>query len=132
MILPRVLANSVNFLCCCIELGSFLKYKVLAAEDFLEDVPYTAVTLQLALYYYSLQIYIAVNPTWGSEPSVLYTKSPTKVMEKVLHHVTYSKKLDWPPEVMQMVTKLKQYNELLEDFIQAKQLQSLDRGESKY
>jgi len=80
------------------------------------------------LYYYALQIYAAVKPLADPEPSVLYLQPPIKVIQNVVHFVKNRKDFDWPGEVKELVVKLQEYHELLEDYMQAKTLMNLDRG----
>ena len=98
------------------------------AEKCFETFPKTAVTLQLALYHYALQIYTCVKPLTESDMNFLYQQPPQKVMSKVVNFVNNKKDFDWPVDVLDLVSKLKQYSEELEDYTQAKILQGLGRG----
>ena len=49
-------------------------------------------------------------------------------MEKVVSLVTQKTEFDWPEEVTELVLKIKQYNEMLEDYRQGKVLKKLGRG----
>lgn len=106
-------------------------FQALEAEKCFESFPNTYITLQLAVYYYSLQIYTSVKPVIEDEPCTLYKHDPLKVIQKVINFVNNKKDYDWPVEVLELVTKLKQYYEALEDFSQAKMLQKLGRGISR-
>ncbi|KAK3097270.1 hypothetical protein FSP39_008222 [Pinctada imbricata] len=98
------------------------------AEKCFDTFPKTAVTLQLALYYYALQIYSSVKPLTDRDMNFLYQLPPHKVMTKVISFVNKRKDFDWPQDVLELIPKLKQYSEELEDYIQAKTLQGLGRG----
>lgn len=49
-------------------------------------------------------------------------------MQKVTSLVCRKNGIDWPDYVLDLVTKIKHYNEMLEDFRQAKVLNRLGRG----
>lgn len=49
-------------------------------------------------------------------------------MRKVISLVTQKTDIDWPEDVKELVVKIKQYNEMLEDYRQAKVLKKLGRG----
>ena len=51
-----------------------------------------------------------------------------KVMQKVTGLVCQKKEIDWPDYVVDLVEKIKHYNEMLEDYRQAKILKKLGRG----
>ena len=51
-----------------------------------------------------------------------------KVMQKVTNLISQKKDFDWPDNVIALVTKIKHYNEMLEDYRQAKVLKKLGRG----
>ena len=53
-------------------------------------------------------------------------------MQKVVALVTQKTDIDWPEEVMELVQRIKQYNEMLEDYRQAKVLKKLGRGETDH
>ncbi|XP_070541643.1 NBAS subunit of NRZ tethering complex-like [Ptychodera flava] len=98
------------------------------AEEIFEKLPRTAVSLQLAAYYYALQIYNILNPSQSSDVSQLYTHSPNMVIDVVISHVTSQSNPDWPHPLTSLVPLLQNYVELLADFMQGQMLQSLGRG----
>lgn len=49
-------------------------------------------------------------------------------MQKVTGLVCGKKEFDWPDYVVALVTKIKEYNSMLEDYRQAKILNKLGRG----
>ena len=100
------------------------------ADRCFEDHPKTDISLQLAIYYYALQIYSSVRPCNDPDLHPLYSHPPIKVMQKVVSLVTQKTDFDWPVEVKELVGKIKQYNEMLEDYRQAKLLRKLGRGGS--
>ncbi|KAL3866901.1 hypothetical protein ACJMK2_044151 [Sinanodonta woodiana] len=98
------------------------------AEKCFDGFPSTNISLQLAMYYYALQIFAAIKPCTTTEFYNLYTHPPTRVIQRVVDLVTQKLDFDWPADVMVLVEKLKHYNEMLEDYTQAKILQKLGRG----
>ncbi|XP_053405478.1 NBAS subunit of NRZ tethering complex-like [Mercenaria mercenaria] len=98
------------------------------ADRCFDDHPRTDISLQLALYYYALQLYSAVRPVDMPHISPLYVREPVKVMQKVTSLVCQKKEIQWPDYVLDLVEKIKHYNEMLEDYRQAKILKKLDRG----
>ncbi|XP_021365609.1 neuroblastoma-amplified sequence-like [Mizuhopecten yessoensis] len=97
-------------------------------HDHFADLPFTTMSLQMALYYFALQIYSALRPTFDPELSLLYKYPPFRLIEKVRTYVSRTKDHQQPSEVAQLVNNFNQYQEFLEDSIQAKQLKKLDRG----
>ena len=102
------------------------------ADRCFEEHPKTDISLQLAIYYYALQIYSSVKPCTKPDISAIYTHSPLKVMEKVVALVTQKTEFDWPEEVTELVLKIKQYNEMLADYRQGKVLKKLGRGKRSF
>ncbi|XP_060067245.1 NBAS subunit of NRZ tethering complex-like [Ylistrum balloti] len=102
--------------------------KEITDYDHFADFPCTSMSLQMALYYFALQIYSAIRPTFDQELSLLYKYPPFKLIEKVRMYISRTKDDQFPNEVVQLVKNFKQYQEFLEDSIQAKQLKKLDRG----
>ncbi|XP_077988543.1 NBAS subunit of NRZ tethering complex-like [Glandiceps talaboti] len=100
----------------------------LDAEEVLEKLPRTAMSLQLAAYFYALQIYTSMTSYLGSNVSDLYLHSPNKVIDVVISHVTSQSNPDWSESVKALVPKLQHYVELLADFMQGEMLRSLGRG----
>ncbi|XP_048258558.1 NBAS subunit of NRZ tethering complex-like isoform X1 [Haliotis rufescens] len=98
------------------------------AEKCFEEFPSTDVSIQLALYYYALQIYTTLKPSTKPLPFALYRQDPTKVIRKVINHVTSRPNSDWPEEVVDLIPKLEKYREMLEDYNQAITLKKLGRG----
>ncbi|KAL4228277.1 hypothetical protein ACF0H5_013708 [Mactra antiquata] len=90
--------------------------------------PKTDISLQLAVYYYSLQIYTTLQPGDYSHLSPLYLHEPVKIMKKVLGLVYQCDESDRSENVLDLVRKIKQYNEMLQDYRQAKVLSKLGRG----
>ncbi|XP_033750641.1 neuroblastoma-amplified sequence-like [Pecten maximus] len=97
-------------------------------HDHFADFPFTTMSLQMALYYFALQIYSSIKPTFDPELSLLYKYPPFKLIEKVRFYISRTKDAQRPREIIQLVKNFKQYQEFLEDSIQAKQLKKLDRG----
>ncbi|XP_076101260.1 NBAS subunit of NRZ tethering complex-like [Mytilus galloprovincialis] len=97
-------------------------------EKFFDDFPKTAITQQLTLYYYALQIYASVKPTAIPQPSPLYRLDPVKLIQRVINFVTNRDDLDWPQDVLDLVEKLKKCYESFEDYVQARTLVRIGSG----
>ncbi|KAM6906602.1 NBAS subunit of NRZ tethering complex isoform 2-T2 [Lycodopsis pacificus] len=100
--------------------------QVLDANRCFEKQCRSALSLQLAAYYYSLQIYSLLLPCFKDKNHALYQADPKELIRLVTHHVSaYS---DWPEEQQKLIGQLHVYNERLRDFTQAQVLQGLGRG----
>ncbi|TKS75992.1 Neuroblastoma-amplified sequence [Collichthys lucidus] len=100
--------------------------QVLDANRCFEKQCHSALSLQLAAYYYSLQIYSHLTPCFKNKNHTLYQADPKELIRLVTHHVSaYS---DWPEELQKLINQLRMYNERLTDFTQAQVLQGLGRG----
>ena len=110
----------------------FSRFQPTDADRCFEEHPKTDISLQLAIYYYALQIYSSVKPCSRPDIYSLYTHPPIKVMQKVVSLVTQKTDIDWPEEVKELVLKIKQYNEMLEDYRQAIVLKKLGRGKEEF
>ncbi|XP_020497698.2 NBAS subunit of NRZ tethering complex [Labrus bergylta] len=100
--------------------------QVLDANRCFEKQCHSALSLQLAGYYYSLQIYSRLMPCFKNKDHTLYQADPKELIRSVTQHVTaYS---DWPEELQKLIGQLQVYNERLTDFTQAQVLQGLGRG----
>uniref|UniRef100_A0A671WBN1 NBAS subunit of NRZ tethering complex n=1 Tax=Sparus aurata TaxID=8175 RepID=A0A671WBN1_SPAAU len=100
--------------------------QVLDANRCFEKQCHSALSLQLAAYYYSLQIYSRLTPCFKNKSHSLYQADPKEMIRLVTQHVSaYS---DWPEELQKLIGQLRVYNERLTDFTQAQVLQGLGRG----
>ncbi|XP_068433221.1 NBAS subunit of NRZ tethering complex isoform X2 [Clinocottus analis] len=100
--------------------------QVLDADRCFEKQCHSALSLQLAAYYYSLQIYSLLIPCFKDKNHTLYQADPKELIRLVTQHVSaYS---DWPEELQKLIRQLRVYNERLRDFTQAQVLQGLGRG----
>uniref|UniRef100_A0A4W6EH12 NBAS subunit of NRZ tethering complex n=1 Tax=Lates calcarifer TaxID=8187 RepID=A0A4W6EH12_LATCA len=100
--------------------------QVLDANRCFEKQCHSALSLQLAAYYYSLQIYSHLKPCFKDKNHTLYQADPKELIRLVTQHVSaYS---DWPEELQKLISQLHVYNERLTDFTQAQVLQGLGRG----
>ncbi|XP_034755435.1 neuroblastoma-amplified sequence isoform X2 [Etheostoma cragini] len=100
--------------------------QVLDANRCFEKQCHSALSLQLAAYYYSLQIYSLLIPCIKDKNHTLYQADPKELIRLVTQHVSaYS---DWPEELQKLISQLRVYNERLTDFTQAQVLQGLGRG----
>ncbi|XP_042245765.1 neuroblastoma-amplified sequence [Thunnus maccoyii] len=100
--------------------------QVLDANRCFEKQCHSALSLQLAAYYYSLQIYTRLMPCFKDKNHTLYQADPKELIRLVTQHVSaYS---GWPEELQKLISQLHVYNERLTDFTQAQVLQGLGRG----
>ncbi|CAG09076.1 unnamed protein product, partial [Tetraodon nigroviridis] len=100
--------------------------QVLDANRCFEKQCHSALSLQLAAYYYSLQIYALLRPCFKDKNHALYQADPKELIRLVTQHVSaYS---GWPEELQRLINQLHVYNGRLTDFTQAQVLQGLGRG----
>uniref|UniRef100_A0A803SNA9 NBAS subunit of NRZ tethering complex n=1 Tax=Anolis carolinensis TaxID=28377 RepID=A0A803SNA9_ANOCA len=102
--------------------------QVLDANKCFEKQPPSALSLQLASYYYSLQIYARLAPCFKDECHPLYRADPKELIQMVTKHVSQSSSFNWPDETATLIKHLQYYNERLLDFTQAQVLQGLGKG----
>ncbi|XP_056125295.1 NBAS subunit of NRZ tethering complex isoform X1 [Rhinichthys klamathensis goyatoka] len=103
--------------------------QVLDANACFEKQPPSALSLQLAAYYYSLQIYSCLAPCFKDKCSPLYRADPRGLIRLVTKHVTDHAGCNWDDEELQaLIGQLQLYSERLTDFTQAQVLQGLGRG----
>ncbi|XP_036405464.1 neuroblastoma-amplified sequence isoform X2 [Megalops cyprinoides] len=102
--------------------------QVLDANKCFEKQSHSALSLQLAAYYYALQIYARLAPCFKDKCHTLYRADPKELIKLVTKHVTDNEEAVWPEELEQLIAQLHLYNERLTDFTQAQILQGLGRG----
>ncbi|XP_049759436.1 NBAS subunit of NRZ tethering complex isoform X1 [Elephas maximus indicus] len=102
--------------------------QVLDANKCFEKQPHSALSLQLAAYYYSLQIYARLAPCFRGECHPLYRADPKELIMVVTRHVTQHGCEAWPEDLISLTKQLHYYNERLLDFTQAQILQGLRKG----
>uniref|UniRef100_A0A803V5S8 NBAS subunit of NRZ tethering complex n=1 Tax=Ficedula albicollis TaxID=59894 RepID=A0A803V5S8_FICAL len=102
--------------------------QVVDANKCFEKQLHSALSLQLASYYYSLQIYARLAPCFKDKCHPLYRADPKELIQMVTRHVTQYAHADWPEEIATLVNQLHYYNERLLDFTQARTLQGLGKG----
>ncbi|XP_061097581.1 NBAS subunit of NRZ tethering complex [Conger conger] len=102
--------------------------QVLDANKCFEKQSHSALSLQLAAYYYALQIYARLTPCLKDKCHPLYRADPKDLIGLVTQHVTDSREADWPEELERLIAQLRLYNERLTDFTQAQVLSGLGRG----
>lgn len=103
--------------------------QVLDANSCFEKQPPSALSLQLAAYYYSLQIYSRLVPCFKDECSPLYRANPKDLIRLVTDHVTEHQGAEWADEELEaLIGQLQLYSERLTDFTQAQVLKGLGRG----
>nr|XP_058934214.1 NBAS subunit of NRZ tethering complex isoform X2 [Kogia breviceps] len=102
--------------------------QVLDANRCFEKQSHSALSLQLAAYYYSLQIYARLAPCFRDKCHPLYRADPKELIKMVTRHVTRYGQEAWPEELAALTKQLQYYNERLLDFTQAQILQGLRKG----
>uniref|UniRef100_A0A8C3LCW7 NBAS subunit of NRZ tethering complex n=1 Tax=Chrysolophus pictus TaxID=9089 RepID=A0A8C3LCW7_CHRPC len=102
--------------------------QVVDANKCFEKQLHSAISLQLASYYYSLQIYARLAPCFKDKCHPLYRVDPEELIKMVTQHVTQYAYTDWPEEIATLINQLHYYNERLLDFTQAQILQGLGKG----
>ncbi|XP_019512177.1 PREDICTED: neuroblastoma-amplified sequence [Hipposideros armiger] len=102
--------------------------QVLDANKCFEKQSHSALCLQLAAYYYSLQIYARLAPCFMDRCHPLYRADPKELIRMVTRHVTRYGYDAWPEDLVSLTKQLHYYNERLLDFTQAQVLQGLGKG----
>nr|XP_060503222.1 NBAS subunit of NRZ tethering complex [Panthera onca] len=102
--------------------------QVLDANKCFEKQAHSALSLQLAAYYYSLQIYARLAPCFRDKCHPLYRADPKELIKMVTRHVTRYGHDAWPEDLVSLTKQLHYYNERLLDFTQAQILQGLRKG----
>ncbi|XP_035278775.1 neuroblastoma-amplified sequence [Anguilla anguilla] len=103
--------------------------QILDANKCFEKQSHSALSLQLAAYYYAMQIYARLAPCLKDECHPLYRADPKDLIRLVTAHVTDGPAgADWPEELEKLIGQLRLYNERLTDFTQAQVLRGLGRG----
>uniref|UniRef100_A0A8D2E262 NBAS subunit of NRZ tethering complex n=1 Tax=Sciurus vulgaris TaxID=55149 RepID=A0A8D2E262_SCIVU len=102
--------------------------QVLDANRCFEKQAHSALSLQLAAYYYSLQIYARLAPCFRDKCHPLYRADPKELIKTVTRHVTRHGCEAWPEDLVSLTEQLHYYNERLLDFTQARLLQGLRKG----
>ncbi|XP_072498758.1 NBAS subunit of NRZ tethering complex [Notamacropus eugenii] len=98
-----------------------------ASKCFEKQVP-SALSLQLAAYYYSLQIYAHLVPCFQDQCHPLYRADPSELVRTVTKHVSDLDGHAWPDDLGGLVQQLSFYHERLLDLTQAQLLQGLRKG----
>uniref|UniRef100_A0A2K5CEZ1 NBAS subunit of NRZ tethering complex n=1 Tax=Aotus nancymaae TaxID=37293 RepID=A0A2K5CEZ1_AOTNA len=107
---------------------TLLTKNVLDANRCFEKQSHSAISLQLAAYYYSLQIYARLAPCFRDKCHPLYRADPKELIKMVTRHVTRHGREAWPEDLVSLTKQLQYYNERLLDFTQAQVLQGLRKG----
>ncbi|XP_066561749.1 NBAS subunit of NRZ tethering complex [Amia ocellicauda] len=102
--------------------------QVLDANKCFEKQTHSALSLQLASYYYALQIYARLSPCFKNKCHTLYRADPKELIKLVTKHVSENTTATWPEDLEKLIEQLQIYNERLTDFTQAQILQGLGRG----
>ena len=105
----------------------------LEAEKTLDKNLGSAVSLQLAAYYYAIQIYSQLEAASPPHVKPAYHYDPMELVQKMLSHAQFMEGNNqtgaWSAELKSLVNKLQYYNELLIDYNQAQILKGLNAGE---
>ncbi|XP_063298217.1 NBAS subunit of NRZ tethering complex [Pelobates fuscus] len=102
--------------------------QVVDANKCFEKQSHSALSLQLAAYYYSLQIYAHLAPCFKDKCHPLYRADPKELIKMVTKYVSDYANTNWPMELVTLIEQLHYYNERLMDFTQAQVLQNLGKG----
>ncbi|XP_014586788.2 NBAS subunit of NRZ tethering complex [Equus caballus] len=102
--------------------------QVLDANKCFEKQSHSALSLQLATYYYSLQIYARLAPCFRDQCHPLYRADPKELIKMVTRHVTRYGCESWPEDLASLTKQLHYYNERLLDSTEAQILQGLRKG----
>ncbi|KAM6149969.1 NBAS subunit of NRZ tethering complex [Erethizon dorsatum] len=102
--------------------------QVLDANRCFEKQSHSALSLQLAAYYYSLQIYARLAPCFSDKCHPLYRADPKELIGMVTRHVARRGHEAWPEDLAALTVQLHCYSERLLDFTQARLLQGLGKG----
>ena len=116
---------------CKSELNNFLPIQPLDAEKCFEKLPRTGLVLQMAAYYYAIQLHTILIPSLepGTSEHSYYHESPVELIDKVVNYISDSDGSDWSLEVTGLVSQLQQYVKLVVDYDQAQALLKLGTGE---
>ena len=96
------------------------------AYECFEKLPGCSLTLQLATYYYALQVYNEINPLAQDTRCSLYLHAPEHVIDHVIKCTCTGQEIG--DDVKFLLVHLRKYHMQLSDFGQAKLLQKLGRG----
>jgi WD40 repeat protein len=99
------------------------------AEELFQQLPPTQLSLQLAIYFYSLNIYIAATAAKHLPPQPTqhpYHHSPTDLVRHVTEIASQRELLMWPVELQNMMCQLIRHQEKLTDFRYIEKLKQLD------
>lgn len=99
-----------------------------AADRCFSILPNTGLVLEIAQYYYSLQIYALLKPCIQSQPASLYLRPPSRIAHLVLHHLSSHPDKKWPPKVASLLPLLETCHTRLKDWHQGQSLQRLAPG----
>ncbi|KAM4694417.1 NBAS subunit of NRZ tethering complex [Discoglossus pictus] len=102
--------------------------QVVDANKCFEKQSHSALSLQLAAYYYSLQIYAHLAPCLKDKCHPLYRADPKELIKMVTKYVSDYANANWPTELIPLIEQLHYYNERLVDLTQAQILQGLGKG----
>ncbi|XP_072167418.1 NBAS subunit of NRZ tethering complex-like [Diadema setosum] len=101
----------------------------LDADQCFERIPRSALSLQLAAYFYASQVAVRLQPSKVPDSSSpVYGASPPRLVQQVLKQAGTKKAAGWPDQTRALVSRLRHYDDLLADLLQAQSLQALGRG----
>ncbi|XP_043920727.1 neuroblastoma-amplified sequence [Protopterus annectens] len=102
--------------------------QVIDADKFFQKQAHSALLLQLAAYYYALQIYARLVPCVKDSCHPLYRTDPKELITLVTKDIAAHATVDWPHDCILLIEQLLHYNECLTDLTQAQILQGLGKG----
>ena len=108
-------------------------FQPLDAEQCFKKRPTTAMSLQLAMYYYALQIYRSLPVESVPHPDPAYLHSPTDIIKRALKLAKKCQSgnvadVEFTPTLRSLTEELLRQEERFMDFTQAQALQALGRG----
>jgi hypothetical protein len=104
----------------------FFFFQSTNAYECFEKLPSSVFTLQLASYYYALQVYSLLSPHVDDTQASLYLHPPAHVVDHVIQGIR--DRVETGDDVKFLASHLKRYHTQLADFAQARLLQGLGRG----
>eukprot|EP00057_Strongylocentrotus_purpuratus_P023613 XP_011678087.1 PREDICTED: neuroblastoma-amplified sequence [Strongylocentrotus purpuratus] len=101
----------------------------LDADQCFEKIPHSALSLQLAAYYFALQATVRLQPIKKAQKGPpIYETAPPQLIEMVLKLAGSKKAAGWSGDVSAFVGRRKHYDELLADLLQAPEPSSSWKG----
>ncbi|CAI9734159.1 neuroblastoma-amplified sequence-like [Octopus vulgaris] len=96
------------------------------ADQCFSQLPNTTLSIQLAKYYYSIQLYNYMSPQIVGRMADVFKHPPRVVVETVEEFLSHNPTL--PADIQKCVERLNYYKNLIKDHAQARFLRGLGRG----